>query len=139
MKDDKAGPGGREAYEEGATSLEEIPTTTVAPTNDMALVSFLVGAGGWVVAVAAVCPISQYVGGLCILPLAFVAWTIALFTGFIARGQIATSGEEGHDMATWGLLAGGSGLLLGTVTLVALAILLLLGIVGLGALTPLLN
>lgn len=139
MKDEQPGSGRRRPYEEDSTNLEDIPTTTVAPTNDMALVSFLVGAGGWVLAVAAVCPISQYVGGLCILPLAFVAWTIALFTGFIARGQLSTSGEEGGDMATWGLLAGGSGLLLGTLALVVLAILLLLGIVGLGALAPFLN
>ncbi|MDX1688456.1 MAG: DUF4190 domain-containing protein [Candidatus Promineifilaceae bacterium] len=137
MKDEEAGD--RREYEENVTTLEEIPATTVAPTNDMALVSFLAGAGGWVVAIAAICPISQYVGGLCILPLAFVAWTVALFTGFIARGQIATGDEEGDDMATWGLIAGGAGLVLGTLALVLLALLLLLGIVGLGALTPFFN
>lgn len=139
MKDRPAEHGGRESYTDDATSLEEIPTTTVAPTSDIALVSFLAGVGGWLLAAASICPISQYVGGLCILPLAFVAWTVALFTGFIARSQIATSGEEGADMATWGLIAGGSGLLLGTLVLLVLALLLLLGVVGLGALAPFLN
>jgi len=139
MKDHEVRPDGPEHFEEDATSPEDIPATTIAPTSDMALVSFLTGAGGWVIAAAAVCPISQYVGALCILPLAFIAWTLALFTGFIARGQIATSSEEGGDMATWGLIAGGSGLVLGIVALATLAILLLLGIVGLGALTSLFN
>ena len=126
-------------YEDEATSLEHLPTTTVPPTNDMALVSYFSGIGGWVIGAGAVCPLSQYVGGLCFLPLAFVAWTAALFTGFIARGQIAERGEEGGDMATRGLIAGAAGLILGTLALVVVAILLLLGLVGLGALTPFAN
>lgn len=126
-------------YEDETTSLEHLPTTTVPPTNDMALVSYFSGIGGWLIAVGAVCPLSQYVGGLCFLPLAFVAWSGALFTGFIARGQIASSGEEGGDMATRGLIAGAAGLILGALALVALALLLLLGLVSFGALTPYAN
>lgn len=139
MKENDLGPESQKRHEEDVTSLEHIPTTTIPSTNDMALVSLLAGVGGWIIAVATLCPISQYVGGICFLPLAFIAWTIALLTGFIARGQIAYTGEGGADMATWGLILATGGLVLGMLALMVLVILLLLGIVGLGAAIPFLN
>ena len=130
------GPVIRKRHDEDVTSLEDIPTTTVPPTNDMALVSLLAGVAGWIVAVVTLCPLSQYGGGICFLPLAFIAWTIAILTGFVARGQITATGEGGADIANWGLFSAASGLALGVLALVALTILLLLSIAGLGATIP---
>jgi hypothetical protein len=96
----------------------------VAPTNDLALVSLIAGIGGWVLGALGICPLLSGFN-LCFAPVAFVAWAAALFAGFVARSQIAESAEAGDDLATWGMAAGGAGLVLGTFVLILVAVLVL--------------
>jgi hypothetical protein len=110
------------------TDLGHLDSEPVPPTNDMALVSFLAGIGGWILGGLGLCPFLQAFS-LCLAPLAFAAWSGALISGFVARGQIAESQEAGNDLAIWGMAAGGTGLLLGIlIALVAAALFVLLGI-----------
>ena len=107
---------------EEITDLGHLDGGYVPPTNDLALVSFLAGIGGWILAAFGVCPLLQGFN-LCLAPLAFVTWTIALFSGFIARSQIMESEEGGDDLAVWGMATGGAGLVLGTLLLLILVVL----------------
>lgn len=118
---DPAG-GDRAGEPEAVTDLGHLEGGYVPPTNDMALVSFLAGIGGWILAAFGVCPLLQGFN-LCLAPLAFVAWTTALFSGFIARSQIMESEEGGDDLAVWGMAVGGAGLVLGTLLVLVLVVL----------------
>lgn len=117
-------------YDDQVTNLKEMESNYIPPTNDAALVSFLAGVAGWFLAAAAICPISQYVGGLCAVPLAFVAWAIALFAGFHAKGRILESGEGGAELARWGLISSVSGILLTSIALSVLLVVVALGFFG---------
>lgn len=112
---------------ERVTDLGHIESVKVPPTNDMALVSFLGGVGGWILAALGICPLLQGFN-LCIAPLAFVAWTTALITGFVARDQLADGKEGGEDLAVWGMATGGVGIVLGSAVVLLVVLLLILGI-----------
>lgn len=119
-------PDAGDAYEgEEVTDLGHLDGKPVPPTNDMALVSLLAGVGGWILAAFGICPLLQGFN-LCLAPLAFLAWATALFSGFISRGQIAESKEGGTDLATWGMVTGGAGIVLGTLLLLLVAVLFFL-------------
>lgn len=109
---------------EEVTDLGHIDGDTIAPTNDMALLSLLAGVGGWILGAIGLCPLLQGFN-LCVAPLAFVAWAAALFSGFIARAQLAESEEGGDDLAVWGMAAGGAGIALGTLLLLLTVLLVL--------------
>lgn len=107
--------------EEQVTDLGHLEGERVPPTNDMALVSLLAGVGGWILAVGGICPLLQAVN-VCLAPLAFGAWALALFSGFVARSQIAETADGGDDLAVWGMAAGGAGMAAGTLLLLVLAV-----------------
>jgi len=64
-----------------------------APTNNLAVVSFVAGIASFF---AHVIPV---IGG-------FTVAVIAIITGFVARGQIKRSGEQGMWMANAGIIIG---------------------------------
>ena len=74
-----------------------------APTNTMAIVSFVFGIASYVV-----CPV---VGGI-----------VAVITGHMARGQIRRTGESGNGFAIAGLVLGYIHLVLAVITIVILVI-----------------
>lgn len=100
-----------------------------APTNNLAVVSFVAGIASFF---AHVIPI---IGG-------FTVAIIAVITGFIARGQIKRSGEQGMWMANAGIIIGFVHLALGFVLLLLLLFLVfvigltLFGISATGSPTP---
>jgi len=67
--------------------------TATTPTNNLAVVSFVAGLASFF---AHVIPV---VGG-------FTVAVVAIITGFIARGQIKRSGEQGMWMANAGIIIG---------------------------------
>jgi predicted PurR-regulated permease PerM len=89
--------------------------TAAAPTNNMAVVSFVAGIASFF---AHVIPV---VGG-------FTVAIVAIITGFIARGQIKRSGEQGMWMANAGIIIGVVHLVLGFV--LVLILLFLIFVVG---------
>ena len=109
---------------EEVTDLGHLTGKPVPPTNDMALVSFLSGVGGWILGAFGICPLLQGLN-LCLVPLAFLAWAGALYSGFIARGQLMESEEGGKDLAVWGMASGGAGIVLGTLLVLIVAVLFL--------------
>jgi uncharacterized protein DUF4190 len=68
-------------------------TQSYAPTNNLAVVSFVAGIASFF---AHVIPV---IGG-------FTVAVIAIITGFVARGQIKRSGEQGMWMANAGIIIG---------------------------------
>jgi Domain of unknown function (DUF4190) len=89
--------------------------TAAVPTNNMAVVSFVAGIASFF---AHVIPV---VGG-------FTVAVVAVITGFIARGQIKRSGEQGMWMANAGIIIGVVHLVLGF--LLVLVFLFLIFVVG---------
>ena len=89
--------------------------TAAAPTNNMAVVSFVAGIASFF---AHVIPV---IGG-------FTVAIVAIITGFIARGQIKRSGEQGMWMANAGIIIGVVHLVLGFV--IVLFVLFLIFVVG---------
>ena len=90
-------------------------TTAGAPTNNMAVVSFVAGIASFF---AHVIPV---IGG-------FTVAIVAIITGFVARGQIKRTGEQGMWMANVGIALGFIHFALAF--LVALLILFLIFVVG---------
>jgi Ni,Fe-hydrogenase I cytochrome b subunit len=88
-------------------------TTPAARTNTLAIISFVAGLGSFF---AHVVPV---IGG-------FTVALVAIVTGFIARGQIKQSGEQGMWMANAGIILGFVHLALGFILLVILLILIFL-------------
>jgi len=84
-------------------------------TNNLAVVSFVAGIASFF---AHIVPV---IGG-------FTVAVIAIVTGFVARGQIKRSGEQGMWMANAGIIIGFIHLALGFV--VILAVLFLIFVVG---------
>ena len=94
----------------------EATTTTAAHTNSLAIVSLIVGCLSFF---AHVLP---GIGG-------FTAAIIAIITGFMARGQIKRTGEQGKWMANAGIIIGFVHLALGFIgIMVFLFIVFVLGI-----------
>jgi hypothetical protein len=92
-----------------------------APTNSLAVVSLVAGIGSFF---AHVIP---GVGG-------FTVAIVAVVTGFMARGQIKQSGEQGMWMATAGIVIGIIHIaLIAIVVLVLLFVVFVLGIALFGA------
>ncbi len=118
--------------QDDVTDLSFIDTPEVPPTNDLALVSFLTGIGGWVIVVLGFCS-SGSAFAICCLGIALLSWVAALFSGSFALREIAERGDNGRKLALWGLGSGavGAGL---AVTLVILLILSALGLISLGLL-----
>jgi uncharacterized protein DUF4190 len=90
-------------------------STAAAPTNNLAVVSFVAGIASFF---AHVIPI---VGG-------FTVAIVAIITGLVARGQIKRTGEQGMWMANAGIVIGVIHLALGFV--VVLLVLFLIFVVG---------
>ena len=89
---------------------------TSAPTNNLAVVSFVAGIASFF---AHVIPI---LGG-------FTVAIVAIVTGFVARGQIKRSGEQGMWMANAGIIIGFVHLILGfLLVIVVLFVIFVLGI-----------
>ena len=89
--------------------------TATTPTNNLAVVSFVAGIASFF---AHVIPV---VGG-------FTVAIIAIVTGFVARGQIKRTGEQGMWMANAGIVIGFIHLALGL--LLVLVLLFLIFVVG---------
>lgn len=81
--------------------------TASAPTNNLAVVSFVAGIASFF---AHIIPI---VGG-------FTVAIIAIITGFVARGQIKRTREQGMWMANAGIIIGFVHLALGFLLIIAL-------------------
>jgi Domain of unknown function (DUF4190) len=89
---------------------------TSAPTNNLAVVSFVAGIASFF---AHVIPI---IGG-------FTVAIVAIVTGFIARGQIKRTGEQGMWMANAGIIIGFVHLVLGfLIVILVLFVVFVLGI-----------
>jgi uncharacterized protein DUF4190 len=89
---------------------------TPAPTNNLAVVSFIAGIASFF---AHVIPV---IGG-------FTVAIVAIVTGFIARGQIKRTGEQGMWMANAGIIIGFVHLVLGfLLVIVVLFVIFVLGI-----------
>ncbi|HKW59079.1 MAG TPA: DUF4190 domain-containing protein [Candidatus Dormibacteraeota bacterium] len=95
-----------------------VPGSSVAvaaPTNNLAVVSFVAGIASFF---AHIIPV---IGG-------FTVAIVAIITGFVARGQIKRTGEQGMWMANAGIIIGAIHLALGFV--VVLLLLFLIFVVG---------
>jgi hypothetical protein len=119
---------------EESTDLSGIDSPPEPPTNDIALISFLTGVGGWVLAFIGICPfVSAFTGGFsgvgCTL-LSFIAWIIAIPAGYMARQQITKRGEGGDNLARIGMMSGIAG-----IGITVLLFCVVLGAVLAGALT----
>ena len=86
-----------------------------APTNNLAVVSFVAGIASFF---AHIIPV---IGG-------FTVAVIAIVTGFVARGQIKRTGEQGMWMANAGIIIGFVHLALGVILI--LLVLFLIFVVG---------
>ena len=114
------------------TDLSAIDTPEEPPINDLALVSFLTGIGGWVIVVLGFCSAGSAFA-ICCLGIALLSWLAALFSGSFALREIAERGDTGRKLALWGVGTGavGAGLAL---TLVILLLLSAFGLISLGLL-----
>lgn len=90
-------------------------TTAAAPTNNLAVVSFVAGIASFF---AHVIPV---IGG-------FTVAVVAIVTGFVARGQIKRTREQGMWMANAGIIIGFIHLALGFILI--LVVLFLIFVVG---------
>lgn len=119
---------------EKPTDLSGIDSPPEPPTNDVALVSFLAGIGGWALALIGICPfVSVFTGGFSgvgCTSLSFVAWIIAIPAGYIAHQQITSRGEGGDNLARWGMISGIAG-----IAITVLLFCVVMGAVLAGALT----
>lgn len=102
------------------SALPEPPPQTggysQAQTNTLAVISFVAGIASFF---AHIVPV---IGG-------FTVALVAIVTGFIARGQIKQTGEQGMWMATAGIVLGFVHLVLGFILLmILLVVILVLGI-----------
>lgn len=99
---------------EKPTDLSGIDSPPELPTNDVALISFLAGIGGWVLALIGICPfVSAFTGGFSgvgCTSLSFIAWIIAIPAGYMARQQITKRGEGGDNLARIGMISGIAGI-----------------------------
>ena len=118
--------------QDDVTDLSFIDAAEVPPMNDMALVSFLTGLGGWVIVVLGLCSTGSAFA-ICCLGIALLSWVAAVFCGSFALREIAERGDNGRTLALWGLGSGavGAGL---AVTLVILLVLSAMGLISLGLL-----
>ena len=82
-------------------------TPATAPTNNLAVVSFVAGIASFF---AHVIPV---IGG-------FTVAIVAIITGFVARGQIKRTGEQGMWMANAGIIIGFVHLALGFLLVILL-------------------
>ncbi|MCB0008965.1 MAG: hypothetical protein KDE04_21005, partial [Anaerolineales bacterium] len=80
-----------------ATDLSFIDAPEVPPTNDLALVSFLTGIGGWVIVVLGFCSAGSAFA-ICCLGIALLSWIAALFSGSFALREIAERGDNGRQL-----------------------------------------
>ncbi len=116
------------------TDLANIDSPQEPPTNDLALASFLVGVGGWILAAIGICPIAAaFTGGFSgvgCTSISLIAWIASLPLGYLARQQIKERDEGGDNLARWGMLTGAIGL-----GLTSLLFCLVFGAVMLGALS----
>ena len=85
--------------------------TAAAPTNNLAVVSFVAGIASFF---AHIIPV---IGG-------FTVAVIAIITGFVARGQIKRTGEQGMWMANAGIIIGFIHIALGLIVLLFLLFLI---------------
>lgn len=96
------------------TDLAEIETPPEPPMNDLALMAFLAGVGGWVLGVIGICPIAAaFTGGFSVpgcTSISFIAWITAIPLGYLARKQLKEWGEGGDHLARWGIISGAVGL-----------------------------
>ena len=76
-----------------STIVPHTPHIKTAPTNGLAMVSLVTG-------------ILSYLGHIIPLIGGGTMALIAIITGYIARRQIAQSGEQGKDIATIGIILG---------------------------------
>ncbi len=98
----------------------ELANSTLAQTNSLALVSLVSGALSFF---AHVVPL---VGG-------FTVAIVAIITGFMARGQIKRTGEQGIWMANVGIILGFVHLALGfIIVLIVIFLIFVLGVAFLG-------
>ncbi len=98
----------------------ELADSTLAQTNSLALVSLVSGALSFF---AHVVPL---VGG-------FTVAIVAIITGFMARGQIKRTGEQGIWMANVGIILGFVHLALGfIIVLIVIFLIFVLGVAFLG-------
>lgn len=90
--------------------------TAQAPTNNLAVVSFVASIASFF---AHIIPI---VGGITVA-------IVAIVTGFIARGQIRRTGEQGMWMANLGIIIGFLHIALGLILLGVLFLIFVVGVV----------
>lgn len=121
-------------YDE-STDLGHLPIEHTPPTNDTALLSFLAGIGGWLIGLGGFFFLSTL--GFCCVPVAMASWAASLVAGRMSKNQIAKTGEEGSDLATWGMAASFAGFAVTILGIIAILLLLLLGVISLGALNTL--
>ena len=90
--------------------------TAQAPTNNLAVVSFVASIASFF---AHIIPV---VGGITVA-------IVAIVTGFIARGQIRRTGEQGMWMANLGIIIGFLHIALGLILLGVLFLIFVVGVV----------
>jgi hypothetical protein len=95
-------------------------------TNTLSIASLVLGVVGLLMSCLAVLTAALGIGVVCGC-LGFLLGIAALVTGFMARSQIKTSGEKGAGLALAGMLTGGLQVVLMLCSVVAIAILTLLG------------
>lgn len=119
---------------EKPTDLSGIDSPPDPPMNDLAIVSFVAGIGGWVLAVIGLCPfVATFTGGLSSFgcsTLSLATWLIAIPAGIWAQQRIKTQGAGGENLARLGLISGVAGL-----AITVLLFCVVLGLVLAGALT----
>jgi len=122
------------------SQVTSVPTT---PTNRMALISMLLGLGGWLVWLLLLCFNSTIgslialgtmgVGLICLIPLGlipYLGWIPAVVTGHMAIKQLNEEGniERGRGMALTGLISSYLALGLTLISCLLLAVLTVAGV-----------
>ena len=102
-----------------STIVPHTPHIRAVPTNGLAMVSLVTG-------------ILSYLGHIIPLIGGGTLALIAIITGYIARRQIAQSGEQGRDIATIGIVLGAINI--GIVLLILFSIFFIVFVLGIGIL-----
>jgi hypothetical protein len=103
-----------------STIVPHTPHIKAVPTNGLAMVSLVTG-------------ILSYIGHIIPLIGGGTLALIAIVTGYIARRQIAQSGEQGKDAATIGIVLGAINI--GIVLLIVLVLLFFFFVLGISLFT----
>jgi uncharacterized membrane protein len=108
------------------TNIPPISDNTPLRNNTLAIASLILGIVGFILSCLGFFTAAFFVGYACGC-VGFLLGVAALVTGFMARNQIAESGEGGNGMAIAGIILGGVQVILLLCAIFVILVLTLLG------------